>query len=39
MSIPFICPMLAGNGSVPCSNSTIKKLHEILDHARLIAPD
>ena len=37
MSIQVICPLLAGNGPAPCSNTTIKKLHEklheILDRA------
>ena len=33
MSIQVICPSLAGNGPAPCSNTTIKKLHEFFDHA------
>ncbi len=32
MSIQVICPLLAGNGPAPCSNTTIKKLHEFFDH-------
>jgi hypothetical protein len=33
MSIQVTCPLLGGNGSAPCSNSTIKKLHEFFDNA------
>ncbi len=33
MSIQVTCPLLAGNGPAPCSNTTIKKLHEFFDHA------